>query len=146
MKDPEKRIDMIEIYEHPWMEKYRLKEEKWSDQGQSASEASGSSADSLDATPGAEGFDPESQDVNDDQDSNGSGSAIDHRDPDNGKVKKIHENNFLNNQFMFNIQENEDETTGNFVRVNLKPRKDTNNNNKGKLGGTMYANNSNNNQ
>ena len=47
---------------------------------------------------------------------------------------------------MFNIQENEDETTGNFVRVNLKPRKDANNNNKGKLGGTMYANNSNNNQ
>jgi len=42
---------------------------------------------------------------------------------------------------MFNIQEDADETTGNFVRVNLKPRKDTNN--KVKLGGTMYGNNNN---
>ena len=35
----------------------------------------------------------------------------------------MHENNFLNNQFMFNIQENDNETTGNFVRVDLKQKR-----------------------
>lgn len=30
-KDPLKRIDMIEIYEHPWVEKYKAKLDDWSD-------------------------------------------------------------------------------------------------------------------
>jgi hypothetical protein len=37
--------------------------------------------------------------------------------------KKIHENNYLQNQLIFNINEDQDESTGNFVKVNLKPRK-----------------------
>ncbi len=37
--------------------------------------------------------------------------------------KKIHENNYLQNQMIFNIQENEDETTGNFVKINLKQKR-----------------------
>ena len=142
-KDPEKRIDMIEIYEHPWMEKYRLKEEKWSDEEQSSSSSSRQSAESLDGAAVVETYDPEAQDVNghDDQESNGSGSPVGHVDGDHGKnvVKRIHENNFLQNQFMFNIQENEDETTGNFVRVDLKQtRKESYM--KGKAGGTYYGN------
>lgn len=30
-KDPEERIPIIEIYEHPWIQKYRSKLDKWSD-------------------------------------------------------------------------------------------------------------------
>ena len=30
-KDPVKRIAMMEVYEHPWIVKYKYKDEKWSD-------------------------------------------------------------------------------------------------------------------
>ena len=37
-------------------------------------------------------------------------------------IRKMQENNFLQNQIMFNIQENENETTGNFVAVDMNQR------------------------
>jgi hypothetical protein len=30
-KDPTKRIDILKIYEHPWIVKYKHRFEKWSD-------------------------------------------------------------------------------------------------------------------
>ena len=30
-KDPVKRIEMIEIFEHPWIQKYKKRAEHWSD-------------------------------------------------------------------------------------------------------------------
>jgi serine/threonine protein kinase len=33
LKDPAKRIDILRIYEHPWIIKFKSKFEKWSDDG-----------------------------------------------------------------------------------------------------------------
>ncbi len=33
-KDPSKRIDILRIYEHPWIVKFKQKFEKWSDDGE----------------------------------------------------------------------------------------------------------------
>ena len=49
-KDPEKRIAMMEIYEHPWIVRYKHRDEKWSNesakQSLSGSELSLNSASS----------------------------------------------------------------------------------------------------
>ena len=39
-KDPTKRIDILNIYEHPWIVKYKHKFEKWSDDEKSISTSS----------------------------------------------------------------------------------------------------------
>lgn len=46
-------------------------------------------------------------------------------DSEIGKMlyEKIHKNNYLQNQLIFNIEENQDERTDNFVKVNLRRRK-----------------------
>jgi len=31
-KDPEKRIEMLDIFDHPFIQKYKLRDEKWSDE------------------------------------------------------------------------------------------------------------------
>ena len=46
-KDPTERIEILEIYEHPWMAKYRAKAEKWSDDEGDQSDSSSSIASRL---------------------------------------------------------------------------------------------------
>ena len=75
-KDPYKRIDMLQIFDHPWITKYSRKYELSSDE-----ERLSSSTES---------------------------------------VEEYEIEDLQNDQFMFNIQENENETTGNFAPVNIK--------------------------
>ena len=92
-KDPLQRIEMIEIFEHPWIQKYKKRAEHWSDDEES--------------TP-SESLEQE----NNDTESIDSSMTI----PKSRKqtTKKVME--------LFNIAENDNETTGNYVNINLKQK------------------------
>ena len=46
-KDATERIEILDIYEHPWMVKYRTKAERWSDDEMDESESSSAIASHL---------------------------------------------------------------------------------------------------
>ena len=46
-KDAAERIEILDIFEHPWMVKYRTKAEKWSDDEREESDSSSSIASNL---------------------------------------------------------------------------------------------------
>jgi hypothetical protein len=79
---------MVEIFEHPWIQKYKLRYEKWCNVAREDSTSS-----------------------------------------DESEVYREEEHNNLDNELLgggqatlFNIVENDNETTGNYVRVNLKQK------------------------
>ena len=95
-KEATERIEILQIYEHPWMVKYRAKAEKWSDDEGDESESSSLAASNI-------SFDKSEQD--DDEDSqydgapSGEGTPNSMKDSEIGQMlyKKIHENNYLQN-------------------------------------------------
>lgn len=77
-KDPNNRIAMVEIFEHPWIQKYKNRYEKW---GMAKKEESTSSDE----------------------------SEVDLEEEKNRIDNDLHQAN------LFNIIENDNETTGNYV-------------------------------
>lgn len=90
-KEPETRINIIEIYEHPWIEKYKFR-----------------------------GYDSEVDSSEDSCEIEDSFNENLKKEEDSLFVKKT---NQIPSHLMFEITENDNETTGNYVKVNLSNTK-----------------------
>ena len=103
LKDPEKRIDNLGIFDHPWVRKYK----KFGDDSESENNKRERSSSRTNSS-----FYGENQvEKNFDSDHVG----LDIKSPWNNSLH--------------NIEEHDNETTGNFARVDLKPKVTSQNNN-----------------
>jgi serine/threonine protein kinase len=100
-KDPCKRIEMIDIFDHPFIQKYKMREIAESDEEFEETESSAE----------------EEEDSFDDTESINSMHLM---SKSNKKVSR--RKTTVVTQFMFNIQENENETTGNCIKINMKEK------------------------
>ena len=130
-KDPEQRIDNLSVFEHPWIMKYRY--DGFQDEYESSEDQKDvAEKNSLDSN--SDFFaDEKMQETNFDSDpvqpdnksSRGTSSpnSFMNSDIEKGKGGRSYINQILKNHFMFNIEEHDNETTGNFVKVDLKQKK-----------------------
>ena len=127
-KDPEKRIDNLGIFDHPWIRKYKkftddsdsdnlhsCKKDRVSSRTNSDFYGENHLETNFDSEP--LGIEQKSLRNNSSQDSN-LNSDLDQGKATNGTHKK----SMIQKMHMFNIEEHDNETTGNFARVDLKPK------------------------
>ena len=105
---------MIGVFEHPWMIKYERKFDGESSSGEELIQTDSESEQSL------------SSESNDDQSenysrSNSATSNLLTNDQKQRKRRQTQAPSCFQKQFMFNIQETENETTGNYMHVDVNP-------------------------
>lgn len=134
-KDPEQRIDNFEVFEHPWIKRYKNKDDYWSDDDDDDTDGEArSKRDKSSSETNSDIFGDNQQETNVDSDpvqldnksSRGTSSpnSFLNSEVDKGKGGRGHiDKSILQNHYMFNIEEHDNETTGNFVHVDLKQRK-----------------------
>ena len=131
-KDPEKRIDNLAIFEHPWIRKYKKFRDDYSDS------ISGRSERKLSSRTNSDFYNENQVETNFDSDQlyleaksprnfssqNSNGNSEQENQSKGVRIQAINQKRTIlrNNPNMFNIEEHDNETTGNFSRVDLKPK------------------------
>ena len=132
-KDPEQRIDNLEVFEHPWIKKYRCNRFPDADDygSEEDEERAEGDMDKNSSETNSDFFGEQNmQETNFDSDpvqlenksSRGTSSpnSFMNSELERGRGGKGCINQILQNHYMFNIEEHDNETTGNFVKVDLK--------------------------